>query len=98
MHGSNDRVRLSRCPVCRLFTYQVSVCCYLPDKLQQHGERDSIRPIIIPEMEGDSAGSVIKRIAEEIDVHLTDEMIDRSHRMGRAGNTARIELTIDQVS
>ena len=49
-------------------------------------------------MEGDNAGSVIKRIAKEIDVHLTDEMIDKSHRMGRAGNTARIELTIDQVS
>ncbi|KAL8619990.1 hypothetical protein ACOMHN_015272 [Nucella lapillus] len=60
------------------------------DELEQYGRRNSVRITSVPETKGESTDDIVKQICKQIDVDVTDEMIDRSHRVGKpptAGET-----------
>ena len=57
------------------------------DDLEQCSRRYSIRINCVPESEGESTVVIIKSVAKATDDEVTDDMIDRSHRMGPKSTT-----------
>ncbi|KAL8593008.1 hypothetical protein ACOMHN_017938 [Nucella lapillus] len=53
------------------------------DELEQYGRRSSIRITPVPETKGESTVDIVKQVFKEADIEVTDEMIDRSHRVGK---------------
>ncbi|KAL8577764.1 hypothetical protein ACOMHN_001633 [Nucella lapillus] len=58
------------------------------DELEQYGRRNSIRITSVPEAQGESTEEVVKTIFKAVDVQITDDMIDRTHRVGRKSSEA----------
>ena len=61
------------------------------DSLEQCSRRNNVRISGIPESTGavEDTDAVVKRVGEAIGVAVTDEMIDRSHRVGKPGKMGR---------
>ena len=61
------------------------------DSLEQHSRRYNVRISGIPESTGaaENTDAVVKRVGEAIGVAVTDEMIDRSHRVGEPGKMGK---------
>ncbi|KAL8573341.1 hypothetical protein ACOMHN_032803 [Nucella lapillus] len=59
------------------------------DELQQYGRRNYVRITSVPEVKGESTDDVVKALCEQIDIEITDDMIDRSHRVGRQPSCRR---------
>ncbi|KAL8604804.1 hypothetical protein ACOMHN_028432 [Nucella lapillus] len=57
------------------------------DELEQYGRQNSIRITSVPESQGEST-EVVKTIFRAVDVQITDDMIDRTHRVGRKSSEA----------
>ena len=53
------------------------------DDLQQYSRRNCLRISPIPETTGESTDAIVKQVAASVGVTLTDEAIDRSHRVGK---------------
>ncbi|KAL8608722.1 hypothetical protein ACOMHN_067674 [Nucella lapillus] len=53
------------------------------DELEQYGRRNSVRITSVPEVKGESTDDVVKALCKQIDIEIADDMIDRSHRVGR---------------
>ena len=71
------------------------------DALEQYDRRNSIRVIGIPEAEGEVTDNIVKKIGEELSVAVTDDMIERSHRVGRkpgVGESSRARAILVQFS
>ncbi|KAK7491816.1 hypothetical protein BaRGS_00016951 [Batillaria attramentaria] len=56
------------------------------DELEQYSRRNNIRISDIPEIDGEDTDDLIIAIGNEIGVTITEEMIDRSHRVGKKGD------------
>nr|KAG5711535.1 hypothetical protein BaRGS_025962 [Batillaria attramentaria] len=56
------------------------------DELEQYSRRNNIRISDIPEIDGEDTDDLIIAIGNEIGVTITEEMIDRSHRVGNKGD------------
>ncbi|KAL8583195.1 hypothetical protein ACOMHN_053708 [Nucella lapillus] len=52
------------------------------DELEQYGRRNCFRLSGIPESPDESTDAIVKSVAQSISVNVTDDMIDRSHRVG----------------
>ena len=61
------------------------------DSLEQHSHRNNVRISGIPESTGaaENTDAVVKKVGEAIGVAVTDEMIDRSRRVGKPGKMGR---------
>ncbi len=61
------------------------------DSLEQYSRRNNVRISGIPESTSavENAGAIVKKVGEAIGVTVTDEMIDRSHRVGKPGRMGR---------
>ena len=61
------------------------------DSLEQYSRRNNVRISGVPESTGaaENTDAVVKRVGEAIGVAVTDEMIDRSHRVGKPGKMGR---------
>ena len=57
------------------------------DDLEQYTRRNSIRINRVPEFKGENTDDIIKSVAKTIDVELTDDMVDRSHRVDPKSTT-----------
>ncbi|KAL8563012.1 hypothetical protein ACOMHN_004704 [Nucella lapillus] len=53
------------------------------DQLEQYGRRNYVRITSVPEVKGERKDDVVKALCKQIDIEITDDMIDRSHRVGR---------------
>ncbi|KAL8611830.1 hypothetical protein ACOMHN_041292 [Nucella lapillus] len=60
------------------------------DELEQYGRRNSIRITSVPEAQGESTEEVVKTIFKAVYVQITDDMIDRTHRVGRKSSEADV--------
>nr|KAG5705337.1 hypothetical protein BaRGS_011109 [Batillaria attramentaria] len=56
------------------------------DELEQYSRRNNIRISDIPEIDGEDTDDLIIAIGNEIGVTITEEMIDRSHRVDKKGD------------
>nr|KAG5687416.1 hypothetical protein BaRGS_004918 [Batillaria attramentaria] len=56
------------------------------DELEQYSRRNNIRISDIPEIDGEDTDDLIIAIGNEIGVTITEEMIHRSHRVGKKGD------------
>nr|KAG5701922.1 hypothetical protein BaRGS_014987 [Batillaria attramentaria] len=56
------------------------------DELEQYSRRNNIRISDIPETDGEDTDDLIIAIGNEIGVTITEEMIHRSHRVGKKGD------------
>eukprot|EP00745_Piridium_sociabile_P044228 TRINITY_DN92305_c0_g1_i2.p1 TRINITY_DN92305_c0_g1~~TRINITY_DN92305_c0_g1_i2.p1 ORF type:complete len:311 (-),score=57.34 TRINITY_DN92305_c0_g1_i2:195-1127(-) len=53
------------------------------DELEQYGRRNNMRVTGIPETEGESTDTLVTKLAEKMGVDVTEDMLDRTHRVGR---------------
>ena len=60
------------------------------DALEQYTRRNSVRISGVPEdVNGENADGIVLKIAEELDVPMSPDDIDRSHRVGKVDNRSR---------
>ena len=62
------------------------------DELEQYGRRNSFRLSGVPESSDENTDEIVKTVAKSIGVDISDENIDRSHRVGpkpAGGSSAR---------
>ena len=60
------------------------------DALEQYTRRNSVRISGVPEdVNGENTGGIVLKIAEELDVPMSPDGIDRSHRVGKVDNRSR---------
>ena len=52
------------------------------NELEQYSRRNSTRLNCIPESKDEKSDDITKCVARAVDVELTHDMIDRSHRVG----------------
>ena len=57
------------------------------DALEQYSRRNCVRIDPIPESAEENTGDIVKAVAKSVGVNLTDEAIDRSHRVGKKSPT-----------
>jgi len=62
------------------------------DSLEQYSRRNSVRISGIKVTENESTDNIVKKLSAEIGVAVTDDMIDRSHRVGKADQQDRAIL------
>ena len=61
------------------------------DSLEQYSRRNNVRISGIPDSTSDveNTDAIVKKVGEVIGMTITDEMIDRSHRVGKPGKMGR---------
>ena len=75
----------------QLFSHAVAELQDRVDSLEQYSRRNNVRISGIPESTGaaENTDAVVKKVGEAIGVAVTDEMIDRSRRVGKPGKMGR---------
>ena len=58
------------------------------DALEQYSRRNCVRIGPVPESADENTDEIVKAVAKSVDVNLTDDAIDRSHRVGKKSATA----------
>ena len=61
------------------------------DSLEQYSRRNNVRISGVPESTSavENTDAIVKKVGEAFGVTITDEMIDRSHRVGKPGRMGR---------
>ena len=59
------------------------------ENLEQYSRRNSLRISGIPEAENESTDDLVRQLAEDLEVEISDIEIDRSHRVGRPDDGKR---------
>ena len=58
------------------------------DALEQYSRRNCVRIGPVPESADENTDEIVKAVAKSVGVNLTDDAIDRSHRVGKKSATA----------
>ena len=64
------------------------------DDFEQYSGRNSIRINCVSDFQGEDTDDIAESMAKAMDVELTDDMIDRSHRVGPKSTTDHRNLAI----
>jgi hypothetical protein len=71
------------------------------DGLEQYSRRNCVRIGPIPESEGENTDDIVRKVAQSAGVHLPEDAIDRSHRVGKkpgAGQTYTRSIIVKLTS